>query len=334
MIDWFLYHPDDPVDSRINVCSPAVVKLPFQSTFIKTADNVEINVVFIYQEKQKVCDAPTLVYFHGNAGNVGHRLLNVSEIYHNCGCNLLLVEYRGYGHSKGSPSESGLYMDAEAALSYLLEHPDVNKSKIVLFGRSLGGAVAVELCSNPNFSTHVSALIIENTFTSIPDVARILFDCRIVRLIPRWFYKSRFDSLSKISQVSVPTLFLSGLADELIPPSMMHSLYESSGSILKQFKSFDNGTHNFTWRCKDYYSVLNLFLCQSLQESNNKMHIVNEVVSKVNASNAYSTKCLTIPTNMLQVPSVLSTVSQQYEASNKRSAYVVDSRDSHSIETV
>jgi fermentation-respiration switch protein FrsA (DUF1100 family) len=95
----------------------------------------------------------------------------------------------------------------------------------VIFGRSLGGAVAIELAKNSKYSRAIAAIVVENTFTSIPDVARNLFNCRLIRLLPNWYYKNQFNSIMKINSVTVPTLFISGLCDELIPPSMMHTLY-------------------------------------------------------------------------------------------------------------
>ncbi|KAI1305345.1 Protein ABHD13 [Halotydeus destructor] len=266
--DWFLYHPEDPPDSRFNVASPSVLRLPYESAFVKTADGVTINVVLVKQEApDKLTTAPTFVYLHGNAGNIGHRLQNVSELYHYLGCNVLLVEYRGYGLSKGLPCEHGLYLDSEAAMEYLLQHPAIDKTQIVLFGRSLGGGVAVELAKNIRYKDHVAAVIIENTFTSIPDIARILFDCKLVRMLPNWFHKNQFNSAAKMSKVPQATLFLSGLQDELIPPTMMYSLYQGSAAILKHFHEFEHGTHNFTWRCSDYYVVINSFLNKALKSS-------------------------------------------------------------------
>lgn len=100
--DWFLYHPEDPPDSRVNVASPSVLRLPYESAFVQTADGVTINVVLVKQDSpEKFSNVPTIVYLHGNAGNIGHRLQNVSEMYHYLGVNVLLVEYRGYGLSKG-----------------------------------------------------------------------------------------------------------------------------------------------------------------------------------------------------------------------------------------
>lgn len=227
MCDYFLYHPDDPPDARTNITSPALLRLPYESQFITTNDGVAINVVLIKQEPEaQFKAAPTLIYFHGNAGNIGHRLQNAAELFHSLRCNVLLVEYRGYGLSQGYPTEQGLYLDSEAALKYLLNHPGINKNLIFLFGRSLGGAVAINLAQNELLSTYLAAAVIENTFTSIPEIARSLFSFRFIRKIPDWFYKNQFCSVEKIGSVTIPILFISGLCDELVPPKMMTTLYQ------------------------------------------------------------------------------------------------------------
>ena len=93
------------------------------------------------------CQVPTVLYLHGNAGNIGHRLVNVQGLYNSIGCNVALLEYRGYGRSEGTPSEEGICMDAQAALDFLLTRSDINTEKILVFGRSLGGAVAIDLAT-------------------------------------------------------------------------------------------------------------------------------------------------------------------------------------------
>lgn len=104
----------------------------------ETIDRVQIHMYFIGQPKDRQRNSPTLIFFHGNAGNMGHRLQNCVGLYHNLHCNILLVEYRGYGLSEGTPSEEGLYLDAKASLDYLFQRNDINHSEIIVFGRSLG----------------------------------------------------------------------------------------------------------------------------------------------------------------------------------------------------
>ncbi|XP_054164199.1 protein ABHD13-like [Oppia nitens] len=263
--DYLLYNPNDPLDSRTNIMSPVSYNLSFESLFITTEDKVRINAVLIKRPDNEYDKCPTMIYFHGNAGNIGHRLQNCYELYHEIGCNILLVEYRGYGLSNGYPSESGLYKDAVAALDYLLERPDIDQNKIVVFGRSLGAAVAIDLAKNGKHCQNIAAIIIENTFTSLPDIARTLFNCRLIRMIPNWFYKNQYNSLMKISSVVIPCLFVSGLNDELVPSSMMTSLFTLCSSQEKELHRLD-GTHNFTWRCPNYYAILRTFLAKIMPE--------------------------------------------------------------------
>ena len=113
-------------------------------------DGTQLHLFLVKQPGEQSKKVPTVLYFHGNAGNIGHRLLNVQGLYTSIGCNVALVEYRGYGRSEGSPSEEGLYMDAQAALDFLLTRQDIATDKIVVFGRSLGGAVAIDLATRCN----------------------------------------------------------------------------------------------------------------------------------------------------------------------------------------
>ncbi|KAJ8322008.1 hypothetical protein KUTeg_000479, partial [Tegillarca granosa] len=161
--DMLLYYPDQPPQSRLYVEMPSLYNLPFENHFVKTADGIKINLVFI---KHKNSNAPTVIYFHGNAGNIGHRLTNAHGLYTSCGLNILLVEYRGYGKSEGSPYESGLYLDAETALDFILRRNDVDQRNIFIFGRSLGGAVAIHLASQSYYAKFIAGVIVENTFTS------------------------------------------------------------------------------------------------------------------------------------------------------------------------
>lgn len=215
-----------PLDSTTNIQSPTDLNLPFESFFITIEDNVRINVVFIKQKESEDC--PTIIYFHGNSGNVGHRLQHVSDLYHNIGCNVLCVEYRGFGRSEGRPTERGVCLDAQAGLNYLLRQPDINKDKIFVLGRSLGGAVAIDLVAKSPNRARIRALIVENTFTTLPNIARKLFP--ILLSLPDWSFKNQFRSIEKVRNIRVPVLFISGLSDEIVPPMMMASFFRQCAS--------------------------------------------------------------------------------------------------------
>jgi len=264
--DRLLYHPDQPPQSRIFIPTPALFNLPFENLFIKSRDGTQLHMFLIKQVSSDNSHSrvPTILFLHGNAGNIGHRLVNVRGLYQNIGCNIALVEYRGYGRSDGSPSEEGICMDAQAALDYLHSRADLDTNKIVVFGRSLGGAVAIDLASRSINKERISAVLLENTFTSIPDIARILFPFKIIKILPVWFYKNQFKSGKMVCRITQPTLFLSGLADKLIPPRMMTTLYSSCGSPIKRLARFVSGNHNETWGCPEYYQTINYFLDEAL----------------------------------------------------------------------
>lgn len=187
--DNLLYHPEQPPHSRVFIPVPSMHGLPFESINIRSSDNVTLHAFWIRHPGEKGRFVPTFVYLHGNAGNMGHRLHNASGIFHTLQCNLLMVEYRGYGLSTGTPIERGLYADARAAIDYLFTRHDLDLNQIVLFGRSLGGAVAIDVGSDPEYYQRLMCVILENTFTSIPEIAVELIHLSI-KYLPLCVYKN------------------------------------------------------------------------------------------------------------------------------------------------
>lgn len=199
----------------------------YEDVYISTQDGCKLHAWFIYQPDRY--RRPTLVYFHGNAGNVGFRLPLLKELFFRTKVNILAVDYRGYGLSTGKPSEKGLNNDADAVLDYVRERKDINKDKIIVFGRSLGGAVAVSLCSRRR--DEVCGLIIENTYISMEQLAKDLFKVlKLVGPLLPLLLKNKWDSQEKIKSVKCPILFISGLQDRVIPSRHMKTLYDSAPS--------------------------------------------------------------------------------------------------------
>ncbi|KAK4877423.1 hypothetical protein RN001_009929 [Aquatica leii] len=258
--DNFLFYPELPSHSRVFVPIPSMYGLPYENVQVHASDGTMLHMFFIYQPKERKHQSPTIVFLHGNAGNMGHRLQNTAGLYHNLHCNILLVEYRGYGLSEGAPSEEGLYADARASIDYLYTRNDINLSEIIVFGRSLGGAVAIDLASRAEYADKIWCLVVENTFTSIPDMAKVLLGWKMLQYLPLACYKNKFLSLFKVMQLRVPTLFISGLSDTLVPPRMMVDLHSRCGSARKQLLQLQTGTHNETWTVKGYYHALAVFL--------------------------------------------------------------------------
>lgn len=174
-----------------------------------------------------------LLICHGNAGNLSEfeRPLHYAGL-RQLGLNLLAFDYRGYGESDGAPSEAGLYRDADAAYRYLREDRSVPASRIIIFGHSLGSAVAIDLASR----VPSAGLIVEGALSSAVDRGAELYP-----YIPvRWIAASRFNSLDKISRVSVPKLFLHAVRDEVIPLSHGQRVYEKAGEP-KRFVELQGG---------------------------------------------------------------------------------------------
>lgn len=177
----------------------------------------------------------SLLFCHGNAGNVSHRLENVYHLLQS-GFQVLLFDYRGYGHSSGEPSEEGLYRDAAAAWEALICRRDTADTPRVIFGRSLGGAVATELAC----CAQAEGLILESTFTSIQTLARLVFPMPLPRL------PVKFDSRSKIGSIRMPLLALHGVQDELIPYADGQALFAAAPEP-KTWVPIPGAGHNDTY---------------------------------------------------------------------------------------
>ena len=198
--------------------------------FIETRDGETINALFFRAANDPLA---TILFFHGNAGNLTHRYQWCEQLRQK-DFNLLAIDYRGYGKSTGRPSEYGIYADAEAAYDYLKKHERVDESKIVIYGKSLGGGPAAELATKKK----CCALILQSTFTSIGDMART-----IVPAIPLSFLlATKFETNEKLATCNVPTLVIHSKDDELIPVWMA----VKNGQSLPRGKTklFSGADHN------------------------------------------------------------------------------------------
>ncbi|MGD2215449.1 MAG: alpha/beta hydrolase [Gemmatimonadales bacterium] len=162
-----------------------------------------------------------LLFFHGNAGDLYDRLDNVSVLV-TMGLNVLIMDYRGYGKSEGKPSEGVLYEDGMLAYRYLTEERGVDPARLVIFGRSLGGAVAIELATRQP----AAALVAESSFTSAQDLAKLHYSFLPGMLIGSMTHK--FDSISKVPDLRSPALFIHGEKDTIVPARMGRRLYEAA----------------------------------------------------------------------------------------------------------
>ncbi|KAJ2488189.1 bem46 protein, variant [Coemansia sp. RSA 2050] len=249
-----------PAHSRDRVTLPSQFGMPhFDDIRLETPDKVLIRGYLIKRATdEETRRASTVIYFHANAGNMGHRLPVAKLMYDMLGCNVFMLSYRGYGLSDGHPSEAGIKTDALTALEFIRSHPLTANTKLVAYGQSLGGAVALDIvaANEPEFA----GIILENTFLSIrkliPSVLPIL----------KWvtfLASEKWDSEKVVRQInSVPTLFLSGLQDDLVPPPHMRKLYEllsrnQDGKRMKvTWEEFAAGKHNDTFAQPGYFEAI------------------------------------------------------------------------------
>jgi len=225
--------------------SPAEHGMQFEDVYITTPDGNRLHAWFIKQDTpEETKSRPTLLFFHANAGNMGFRLPNLKKLHEIVGVNILILSYRGYGESTGSPTEEGLMMDCEATYQHLRGRTDIDQNRVLIFGRSLGGACAVSVCARHN--DQIRGLILENTFTCISDMVDQLFP--ILKFFKRWILRMHWPSIRRIALISHPILFISGLRDEVVPADQMERLFQAAvGSRDRRMKIVPTGQHNDTW---------------------------------------------------------------------------------------
>ena len=262
--------PQSPNDNPDGYRSPKDFEIPFENVMIRCADNVQIHAWLLLHPTPSPSPRPTVIFFHGNAGNIGFRLPNSSRMYHDLDANVLQVEYRGYGNSERDRipiNESGLNLDADAALAFVESHPKLKNSDLLLFGRSLGGAVAISLAGRATSPTdRIKGIIVENTFTSIPDMVDSLMP--LVAPLKGLILRIKWDSRIVVPTLKVPILFFSGDRDELVPQRHMLELYELAkgvhpNAVLHRVKG---GMHNDTWLKggDKYWSVFRDFVDKAI----------------------------------------------------------------------
>ena len=208
---------------------PSAIGLDYTSVNMATADGERLHGWWV-----SVPDAKgTVLFFHGNAGNISQRI-NYLSMFKRLGYNTLLFDYRGYGQSSGVPSESGTYLDAQAGWRYLTEIQNISPERIILFGESLGGAVAAWLAAREK----PGLLVLASTFTSVPNLAAQIYPFLPVRWITRFHY----NTLESLQSVTCPVFIAHSPEDEIIPFEHGQQLFRAA-SAPKQFLTLEGG-HN------------------------------------------------------------------------------------------
>ena len=206
-----LYHPSE------NNYQNDTIQFNHQEIFIKVNNEIKLKSWIINKDLKNF---KTLVFFHGNAGDLSNRIYKLNEL-DKLNINILLISWRGFSGNEGYPTEKNLYEDAEAAIKWL-NKKKVSNSQIILYGESLGTGVAVEIASKNNFNS----IILESPFTSIENSAKIYYPYLPVSFL----LKDRYDSISKIKKINSPILIMHGRKDDIVPFFMGKKLFEKANS--------------------------------------------------------------------------------------------------------
>jgi len=240
-----------PEIGREVIATPNQISLPYEDIHLKTSDGIDLHGWYIPAPQPR----GTVLFLHGNAGNISHRLDSV-RMFHRLDYSTLIFDYRGYGNSGGAPTEQGTYRDAEAAWRYLIEQRHIPSCRIVLFGESLGGAVAAWMAARQK----PAALVIVSGFTSVPDMGQQIYPYLPVR----WLARIRYDTRENLRAVEVPVLIAHSHEDEIIPFEHGRALFAAANPP-KQFLELAGG-HNdgFIFMRESWVKVLGDFLGEQM----------------------------------------------------------------------
>jgi len=219
-----LYFPDKNI-----IANPDFYGMKYEDVNFETSDKINLHGWYIPADSAK----HTLLFCHGNAGNISHRMESIKQ-FHDLDLNVFIFDYRGYGKSEGSISEEGTYIDAQGVWNYLINGKNIFPQNIIIFGRSLGAAIACQLATQ----SKPAALIMESAFISVPKLA-----AKIYPILPvRWISRFDYNNMENVKQLNCPVLFIHSRQDEIIPFSHGQKLFE----VAKEPKQFleIQGSHN------------------------------------------------------------------------------------------
>jgi fermentation-respiration switch protein FrsA (DUF1100 family) len=229
MEEKFIFFPSAAIEK-----TPREFGLEYEDIYFTAADGVRLNGWLARYPGAEI----TLLWFHGNAGNIGHRAEAMKLLYDKLRANVFIIDYRGYGRSEGTISEAGSYEDALAALKYLRARKDLDPKGVALFGQSLGSAVAADLAAREE----CLALILEAPFVSIREMARAIYPWLPVGPL----LKTRYDVVEKIQKVKAPLLVAHGENDEIVPFEHGRRVF-AAASAPKEFYAIRGAHHNDTF---------------------------------------------------------------------------------------
>lgn len=255
----FIYVP-----TRDVVYTPAEIGLAYEKLSIRTDDNISISAWYIPSEKARA----TVLFCHGNGGNIMHRLDTIS-ILNEQNLNVLIFDYRGYGNSQGKPSEDGTYLDARAAWDWLVNEKKIKADSIIVFGRSLGSAVASWLASN----VECKGLVTESAFTSFADIGTKFYPYMPVR----WFARFSYKTINYVRNIDCPLLVIHSRDDEFVPFEFGLRIYEAGREPKEFLEIFGKHNDGFLMSGDTYKQGLEQWITFVLKHKQEKKHEVRRI---------------------------------------------------------
>jgi uncharacterized protein len=238
------------------ICTPAEALLDYEDVWFDVSDEVRLHGWMV----PSAGSSALMLFCHGNAGNVSHRVDNLRRL-HDIGLNVFIFDYRGYGQSSGRITEAGFYLDAEAAYTVARKYAVAQNLKLVIFGRSLGGTAAVHL--GAQFTC--SGIILESAFTHMAAMAQVHFPLPV----PGGLLRHKLNALEKIRRIKAPVLFFHGDHDNIVPINLGRELFDATRAP-KEFITIQGAGHNDTYFVggQVYFDKLRDFI-SSLPDSEN-----------------------------------------------------------------
>ena len=244
IVSKYAFYPDKKTSIAQTRLPSYIHKVSFE-----TNDNILIHGLLFKHDNNKNSNN-IIIYFHGNAGNMYHRIEEANELF-NMNCDVLIVSYRGYADSEGTPSEKGIYLDGEAAYQFVINKLGFNSTQIIIYGRSIGTTVAIDVAQNKN----IRDLILITPFTTGYELVKQMNIGSIGS-----FVGNSFNSVEKLNSIHCPLLVIHGTDDEVIPYKLGQMLYEKYPNS-KTFISIKNGKHNnleYVEKEKYYDSIMTM----------------------------------------------------------------------------
>jgi len=240
--------------------TPEVLGIKFENIQITTRDNINLDTWFVPAKDNDLVGKGVILFCHGNGGNISNRI-SYLPIFRELGLATFLFDYRGYGKSGGTPSEEGTYADVEAAWQYLTQERQISPQKIIIYGESLGGAIASYLAqkiSQQNGNNNAGSLVLASTFTSISDRAAELYPFMPIRFLSRFSY----NSIDRLPSIKIPVLVIHSIDDEIIPfhhgernfqvanptKNLVRLRGDHNGGFLDSLETYRNGLNEFIQR--------------------------------------------------------------------------------------